>query len=50
MIVHHLNCISTCLLYGRLVNGESRGTFERGSLSCHCLMIEVPDTQGTAVA
>ncbi|WP_186199944.1 MBL fold metallo-hydrolase [Burkholderia gladioli] len=44
MIVHHLNCISTCPLCGRLMNGESRGIFERGSLSCHCLLIELPDT------
>jgi glyoxylase-like metal-dependent hydrolase (beta-lactamase superfamily II) len=44
MIVHHLNCISTCPLCGRLMNGESRSMFERGRLSCHCMLIELPDT------
>jgi len=38
--VHHLNCISTCPLCGRLMNGDTRSLIERGLLVCHCLLIE----------
>jgi glyoxylase-like metal-dependent hydrolase (beta-lactamase superfamily II) len=40
MRVHHLNCISTCPLGGRLMDGRTRGLLRRGELSCHCLLIE----------
>ncbi|MFC0679649.1 MBL fold metallo-hydrolase [Lysobacter korlensis] len=40
MRIHHLNCISTCPLGGRLMDGRSRSILERGHLSCHCLLIE----------
>jgi glyoxylase-like metal-dependent hydrolase (beta-lactamase superfamily II) len=38
--VHHLNCISTCPLGGRLMDGQTRGLVRRGELSCHCLLLE----------
>ncbi len=40
MIVHHLNCISTCPLGGRLMDGCTKSIVERGELTCHCLVIE----------
>ena len=43
MRVHHLNCISTCPLGGRLMDGRSRSLLERGHLACHCLLVETPD-------
>ena len=39
MRVHHLNCISTCPLGGKLIDGRSAGL--RGKLACHCLLIEI---------
>jgi glyoxylase-like metal-dependent hydrolase (beta-lactamase superfamily II) len=41
MRVHHLNCISTCPLGGRLIDGFSRGV--RGQLANHCLLVEAAD-------
>jgi glyoxylase-like metal-dependent hydrolase (beta-lactamase superfamily II) len=38
MRVHHLNCISTCPLGGRLMDGFSKGL--RGQLANHCLLVE----------
>ena len=43
MRIHHLNCISTCPLGGRLMDGRTRGLLTRGHLSCHCLLVETPD-------
>jgi glyoxylase-like metal-dependent hydrolase (beta-lactamase superfamily II) len=43
MRLHHLNCISTCPLGGRLMDGRTEGIFERGELSCHCVLVEAPD-------
>ncbi|MGC2038290.1 MAG: MBL fold metallo-hydrolase, partial [Paraburkholderia caledonica] len=40
MIVHHLNCISTCPLGRRLMDGRTRSLAERGLLTCHCLLVE----------
>jgi glyoxylase-like metal-dependent hydrolase (beta-lactamase superfamily II) len=40
MRIHHLNCISTCPLGGRLMDGRTHGLLERGHLSCHCLLVE----------
>lgn len=38
MRIHHLNCISTCPLGGRLVG---RGhLLERGEFVCHCVLVE----------
>lgn len=42
MRVHHLNCISTCPLGGRLMDGFTPSVFERGRLACHCLLVEAP--------
>src|SRR5215204_5539929 len=39
MRVHHLNCISTCPLGGKLMDGRSRGSL-RAMLACHCLLLE----------
>ncbi len=38
MRVHHLNCISTCPLGGKLMDGRSETL--RGKLTCHCLLVE----------
>jgi glyoxylase-like metal-dependent hydrolase (beta-lactamase superfamily II) len=43
MRVHHLNCISSCPLGGRLMDGRTRGVLTRGQLCCHCLAIETND-------
>ncbi|MFN2646454.1 MAG: MBL fold metallo-hydrolase [Burkholderiales bacterium] len=40
MRLHHLNCISTCPLGGRLMDGRTRGLLSRGELACHCLLVE----------
>jgi glyoxylase-like metal-dependent hydrolase (beta-lactamase superfamily II) len=42
MRVHHLNCISSCPLGGRLMDGRARTVVERGHLCCHCLLVEGP--------
>lgn len=42
MKVHHLNCGSLCPAGGRLVDGFSPGLFSH--LSCHCLLIETPNS------
>lgn len=44
MRIHHLNCISTCPLGGRLMDGRSASILERGELTCHCLLIETADS------
>jgi glyoxylase-like metal-dependent hydrolase (beta-lactamase superfamily II) len=41
--VHHLNCISSCPLGGRLMDGRSPSILQRGQLACHCLLVELPD-------
>src|SRR5690242_13348095 len=38
MRIHHLNCISSCPLGGRLMDGRSTGL--RGKLACRCVLIE----------
>lgn len=43
MRVHHLNCISTCPLGGKLINGRVSEEAYRGHLVCHCLLVEAPD-------
>jgi glyoxylase-like metal-dependent hydrolase (beta-lactamase superfamily II) len=40
MRIHHLNCISSCPLGGRLMDGRTPGVLTRGQLCCHCLAIE----------
>ncbi len=40
MRVHHLNCISTCPLGGKLMDGRTESIVRRGHLCCHCLLIE----------
>jgi glyoxylase-like metal-dependent hydrolase (beta-lactamase superfamily II) len=42
MRIHHLNCISTCPLGGRLMDNRTSGILQRGELACHCLLIEGP--------
>lgn len=44
MRIHHLNCISTCPLGGRLMDGRTRGLLARGHLSCHCLLVETRES------
>jgi glyoxylase-like metal-dependent hydrolase (beta-lactamase superfamily II) len=44
MRIHHLNCISTCPLGGKLMDGRTRSIVERGELALHCLLIETGDT------
>ena len=39
MRIHHLNCISTCPLGGKLMDGRT-SLFRRGELACHCLLVE----------
>lgn len=41
--LHHLNCISSCPLGGRLMDGRTSSVLKRGSLCCHCLLIESDD-------
>ena len=38
--LHHLNCVSSCPLGGRLMDGRSPSVLQRGSLCCHCLLLE----------
>jgi glyoxylase-like metal-dependent hydrolase (beta-lactamase superfamily II) len=38
--IHHLNCISTCPLGGRLMDGQTRSLLARGHLTCHSLLVE----------
>ncbi len=40
MRVHHLNCISTCPLGGKLMDGRAESIVKRGHLACHCLLLE----------
>ena len=40
MRVHHLNCISTCPLGGKLMDGHTESIVRRGELACHCLLVE----------
>lgn len=42
MKVHHLNCGTLCPVAGRLL-GSDVGFLERGTLVCHCLLIETND-------
>ncbi len=37
--IHHLNCATLCPRGARLINGKG-GLFDKGVLSCHCLLIE----------
>jgi glyoxylase-like metal-dependent hydrolase (beta-lactamase superfamily II) len=38
--VHHLNCISTCPLGGKLMDGRTPSIVRRGELACHSLLVE----------
>jgi len=40
MRVHHLNCISTCPLGGKLMDDGPESVVQRGHLTNHCLLIE----------
>ncbi|ANN66045.1 MBL fold metallo-hydrolase [Bordetella bronchialis] len=42
MRIHHLNCISSCPLGGHLMDGRSDCLLCRGTLCCHCILIETP--------
>ena len=44
MRIHHLNCISTCPLGGRLMDGCAGPLLQRGHLTCHCLLLELDTT------
>jgi glyoxylase-like metal-dependent hydrolase (beta-lactamase superfamily II) len=41
--IHHLNCISACPLGGRWMDARSPSVLRRGMLTCHCLLLELPD-------
>jgi glyoxylase-like metal-dependent hydrolase (beta-lactamase superfamily II) len=43
MHVHHLNCISSCPLGGKLFDGRTPSLLRRGELTCHCLLVETND-------
>jgi glyoxylase-like metal-dependent hydrolase (beta-lactamase superfamily II) len=43
MRLHHLNCISSCPLGGRLMDGRTPGVLRRGQLCCHCLLAETDE-------
>lgn len=43
MRIHHLNCVSSCPLGGRLMDGRSPSVLQRGRLCCHCLLLESDD-------
>lgn len=40
MRIHHLNCVSTCPLGGKLMDNGPESLLERGHLTNHCLLIE----------
>lgn len=40
MRVHHLNCVSTCPLGGKLMDAGRESIIHRGHLTNHCLLIE----------
>src|SRR5947209_12651928 len=40
MRVHHLNCISSCPLGGKLMDAGPEAILQRGHLTNHCLLIE----------
>src|SRR3954467_8308226 len=44
MRVHHLNCIPTCPLGGKLMDGRTDSIVRRGELAVHCLLIETHST------
>ncbi|MCD2513002.1 MBL fold metallo-hydrolase [Comamonas endophytica] len=41
--IHHLNCICACPLGGRLMDGRAPTVFQRGTLCCHCLLLETSE-------
>ncbi len=44
MRIHHLNCISTCPLGGKLMDDRTESLVQRGHLACHCLLVEAADS------
>ncbi len=40
MRIHHLNCVSSCPLGGKLMDGRTSSIVQRGHLTCHCFLIE----------
>jgi glyoxylase-like metal-dependent hydrolase (beta-lactamase superfamily II) len=44
MKVHHLNCISSCPLGGRLMDGGNESIVQRGELTNHCLLVETSNS------
>ncbi|MBA2404903.1 MAG: MBL fold metallo-hydrolase [Bdellovibrionales bacterium] len=40
MRIHHLNCISSCPLGGKLMDGGGETILQRGHLTNHCLLVE----------
>lgn len=40
MRIHHLNCISTCPLGGKLMDDRTESSIRGGHLACHCLLVE----------
>ncbi|WP_408095699.1 MBL fold metallo-hydrolase [Peredibacter sp. HCB2-198] len=44
MRIHHLNCISSCPLGGRLMDDGVESVLHRGHLTNHCLLIETSES------
>lgn len=40
MILHHLNCISTCPMGGKWMDNRTPSVWTRGELTCHCVLVE----------
>jgi glyoxylase-like metal-dependent hydrolase (beta-lactamase superfamily II) len=40
MRIWHLNCVTSCPLGGRLMDGRSGSVLQRGRLCCHCMLVE----------
>ncbi|MGE0527500.1 MAG: MBL fold metallo-hydrolase, partial [Bdellovibrionales bacterium] len=42
MRIHHLNCVSSCPLGGKLMDAGRESVLKRGDLTNHCLLVELP--------
>ena len=41
--IRHLNCISTCHVGGKLMDGRTPSLIGRAELACHCLLLQADD-------
>jgi glyoxylase-like metal-dependent hydrolase (beta-lactamase superfamily II) len=44
MQIHHLNCISTCPVGGKLMDGRTPSVIGRAELACHCLLLQTDNS------